>query len=147
VNVFSERIVTDTVWKNLESNIVDFINIKRFKTSLFSYDLTRCVHFKLSITVLSLIFSMFLVSSYLYHCIVAVYCTNSVLCSMLVATAGPLLLLSISVCWMKHGCYELNKLYGVSTRQRINRERGPMFDFLWLASVFTAWMTGRMSCL
>lgn len=40
---FSERVVT--VWNNLECNIVDFGNLRRFKLSLLSCDLSKYVHF------------------------------------------------------------------------------------------------------
>jgi len=40
---FRERVVT--VWNNLECNIVDFGNLRRFKLSLLSCDLSKYVHF------------------------------------------------------------------------------------------------------
>jgi len=44
---FSERVVP--VWNNLESNVVNFSNIKRFKSSLLSCNLRRYTHFKFAL--------------------------------------------------------------------------------------------------
>ena len=40
---FSERVVP--VWNNLGSNVINFSNIKRFKSSLLCCNLRRCTHF------------------------------------------------------------------------------------------------------
>jgi len=45
-NFFSERVVP--VWNNLESNVINFRNIKRFKRSLLYCNLSRYTHFWLS---------------------------------------------------------------------------------------------------
>jgi len=44
---FSERVVP--VWNNLESNVINFSNIKRFKRSLLYCSLSRYTHFWLSL--------------------------------------------------------------------------------------------------
>ena len=40
---FSERVVP--VWNNLESNVINFSNVKRFKRSLLYCNLSRYTHF------------------------------------------------------------------------------------------------------
>jgi len=40
---FSERVVP--AWNNLESNVINFSNIRRFKSSLLRCNLTRYTHF------------------------------------------------------------------------------------------------------
>ena len=40
---FSERVVP--VWNNLESNVINFSNINRFKSSLLHCNLSRYTHF------------------------------------------------------------------------------------------------------